>query len=103
MYMLKFLFQKLQIDKAHPGSWENSWSPGALLKITTWGQVKASRPLSSREGQMTIHPWEQLTAQDSNVAVSSTRPSLNFKTPHCTLFIPCYENIGLERIDKMVC
>ena len=30
-------------DKAHPGSWENSLPPRALLTITTWGQVEASR------------------------------------------------------------
>ncbi|KAM5294054.1 phospholipid phosphatase-related protein type 5 isoform 1-T1 [Glossophaga mutica] len=47
----KLLFQKLQIDKAHPASWENGRPPGALLKITAWGQVEASRPLCSREGQ----------------------------------------------------
>ena len=29
--------------------------------------------------------------------------SLNFKTPHLTLFIPCCKNLGLERKDKMVC
>ena len=36
-------------DKAHPDSWENSRPPGALLKITAWGQVKASGPLCSRK------------------------------------------------------
>ena len=36
-------------DKAHPVSWENSGPPGALLKITAWGQVKASGPLCSRK------------------------------------------------------
>ena len=71
MYMLKLLFQKLQI-KAHPDSWENSQPPGALLKITSWGPVEASGPLCFREGQTTTCPWEQLTAQDRNVAVSST-------------------------------
>ena len=49
--MLKFLFQKLQIDKAHPVSWENSPPPGALLMITAWGQVEASGPLCYRERQ----------------------------------------------------
>ena len=31
MYMLKLLFQNLQIDKAHPGSWEEP---------TSWGTTK---------------------------------------------------------------
>ena len=81
MYMLKLLFQKLQRDKVHPGSWENSRPPGALLNVTAWGQVEASPALCFREGQRTTCPWEQLTAGGRNVAVSSTPPSLNFKTP----------------------
>ena len=56
MYMLKLLFQKLQIHQAHPGSWENSRSPGALLKITTWGQEEPSRPLCFRQGETDEHP-----------------------------------------------
>ena len=72
MYMLKLLFQKLQRDKVHPGSWENSQPPGALLKITAWGQLEASGPLCSRERQTTTLPWEPLTAQDRNVAASLT-------------------------------
>ena len=72
MYMSKLLFQKLQIDKAHPGFWENSQTPEALLKITTWGQVEASGPLCFRERQMTTCSWEQLTAQHRNVEVSFT-------------------------------
>ena len=106
MYMLKLLFQKLQIDKAHPGSRKNSRAPEALLKITAWGQVEASGlcvPGRDRRRQTTTCPCEQLAAQDRNVAVSFTWSSLNFKTPHCTLFIPCYKNLGLERKDKMVC
>ena len=95
--MLKFLFQKLQIDKAHPVSWENSPPPGALLMITAWGQVEASGPLCYRERLTTTCPWEQLTAQDRNVAASESQ------SPHRTLFIPCYKNVGLERKDKMVC
>ena len=61
MHMVKLLFQILQIkpflapgklettDKAHPGSWENSRPPGALLRVTAWRQVEASRPLCLRE------------------------------------------------------
>ena len=70
--MLKLLFQKLQIDKAHPGSWENSRPPGALLKITTRGQVEASGAFVFQGETETTRPWEQLPAQDRNVAVSFT-------------------------------
>ena len=71
--MLKLLFQKLQIDKAHPGSWENSRPPGALLKVTTaWGQVEASGAFVFQGETETTRPWEQLPAQDRNVAVSFT-------------------------------
>ena len=42
MYMLKLLFQQLQRDKIHPGSWENSGPPGTGLKIT-WGTAKDHR------------------------------------------------------------
>ena len=66
MHMLK-LFQKLQIRPIlAPGT--VSRPPGALLKITAWGQVEASGTLCSREGEMTTHPWEQLTAQGKNTA-----------------------------------
>ena len=71
MHMLKLLFQKLQIRPIlAPG--RNSQPPGALLKITPWGKVEASGPLCSRERQMTTYPWEQVTAQDKNAAVSFT-------------------------------
>ena len=68
MHMLKLLFQILQIRPIlAPGK---SRLPGAPLKITTWGQVEASGLLCSRDRQRTTGPWEQLTAQDRNVAVS---------------------------------
>ena len=89
-------------DKAHPGTWENSRPPGALLKITAWGQLEAPGPLCSRERQMTTRLWEQLTAQDRNVATSFTQSSLNLKA----LTAPClfrYKKSGLEREGKMVC
>ena len=60
------------------------------------------RPLCSRERQRTTGPWEQLTAQDRNVAVSFTSSSLNFKSPHHTLFIPCFKKSRLERKGKTV-
>ena len=88
MYMLKLLFQKVQIRPIW-GSWENSRPPGALLKITAWGQVEASGPLCAREETDDHPPW--LTAQDRNVAASFTESSLNLKA--LTLFIPCYKNI----------
>ena len=100
MYMLKLLFQKLQIDKVHPGSWENSRPPGALLTITAWGQVETSAPLCSRELQQTTCPWEQLTAQNKNSCCSFfclILPELQNPSPHSPLFIPCYKNLGLER------
>ena len=67
MYMLKLLFQKLQ-----------SWLLGKQL--TSWGTGKdylpettrGNWPLCSRERQTTTRPWEQLTAQDRNVAASFT-------------------------------
>ena len=93
MYMLKLLFQKLWIDKALPGSWENSWPPGALLKITTWGQLEASRPLCSRERQTTV-PWEQLTAQDRNVAASFTQSSLNLKALTAPCLFPVMKSLA---------
>ena len=71
MHMLKLLFQKLQIRPILAPR-RDSRLPGALLKITTWGQLEASGPLCSREGQRITCPWEQLTAQDRNVAVSFT-------------------------------
>ena len=55
MCMLKLLFQKLQIDKVHPGSWENSRPRGTLLKITTWGQVGGIRAFVF-QGETTDHP-----------------------------------------------
>ena len=55
MYMLKHLFQKLQIRLVlAPG--RNSQPPGALLKITTWAQLEASGPLCSRKRQTTTTP-----------------------------------------------
>ena len=62
MHMLNLLFQKLQI-RPILALGRNSQPPGALLKITAWGQVEAFRPLCFREGQMTTRPWEQLTAR----------------------------------------
>ena len=44
MYMLKFLFQKLQIDKAHPGSWEKqptSWGTAKDCRLGTSGGIRA--------------------------------------------------------------
>ena len=71
MHILKLLFEKLQIRPIlAPGS--DSQPPGALLEITTWGQVEASSPLCSRERQMTTSPLEQLSAQDKNAAVTFT-------------------------------
>ena len=73
MHMLK-LFQKLQIRPIlAPGT--VSQPPGALLKITAWGQVGASGlcvPGRDRRRQTTTCPCEQLAAQDRNVAVSFT-------------------------------
>ena len=55
MYMSKLLFLKLQIRPTlAPG--RNSLPSVALLNTTSWGQVKASRPLCSREGHITIPP-----------------------------------------------
>ena len=68
MYMLKLLFQKLQIRPIlAPG--RNSPPPEALVNVTAWGQVEASGPLRSRERQMTTHSWEQLTVQGEYTAV----------------------------------
>ena len=68
MHMLKLLFQKLQIRPIlAPG--RDSRPPGALLKMTTWGQVEAPGPLCSRERQVTPRSWEQLPAQRENAAV----------------------------------
>ena len=55
MHMLKLLFQKLQIRPILAPR-RDSRLPGALLKITTWGQVEASGLLCSRERQMTTAP-----------------------------------------------
>ena len=100
MYVKAFVSETT--DKACPGSWENSQPLGALLKITAWGQLEGSQPLCSRERQTTTHFWEQLTAQDRNVAASFTQSSLNLKalTTHC-LFPQ--KKSGLEREEKMVC
>ena len=96
MYVKAFVSETA--DKACPGSWENSRPPGALLQITAWGQMEAPGPLCSRERQMTTCPWEQLTAQDRNVAASESQ------SPHRTLFIlHNKKKSGLERKDKMVC
>ena len=70
MYMLK-AFVSETTDKACPGKTADLL-PGALLKITSWEQLEASRPLCSRERQMITDSWEQLTAQDRNVATSFT-------------------------------
>ena len=91
-------------DKAHPGSWENSRPPGALLKIITWGQLEASGPLCSRERQMTAGPWEQLPNCPGQECCSFFHLILpESQSPHRTLFIPWYKNVVLEREDKMVC
>ena len=50
MHMLKLLFQKLQIRPVLALE-RDSRPPGALLKITAWGQVEASGPLCFREQQ----------------------------------------------------
>ena len=71
MHVLKPLFQKLQIRPILVPE-RDSQPPGALLKTTTWGQVEASGPLCCREGQTTTGPWEHLTAQDEDAAVSFT-------------------------------
>ena len=55
MHMLKLLFQKLQIRPVLALE-RDSPPPGALLKITAWGQLEASGPLCSREEQMTTAP-----------------------------------------------
>ena len=93
MQMLKLLFQKLQIKPIlAPG--KNSRPPGALLRITAWGQVEASVPLCSRERQRTTCPWEQLTAQDKNAAVSFTTFSLNFKTLTSSCLFPAIKMLA---------
>ena len=72
MNMLKLLFQKLQIRPIHPGSWEKqpaSWGTAKDYRLGTSGGIRAF----VFQGQTdTTSPWEQLTAQDRNVAVSST-------------------------------
>ena len=60
--MLKLLFQKLQIRPILAPK-KNSQPPGALLKITAWGQLEASGPLCFRGRQPATCPWEQLPAQ----------------------------------------
>ena len=94
MYTLKLLFQRLQIDKTHPGSWENSRPPGAPLKITAWGKLEASGPLCSRERQTTTGPWEQLTAQHRNVATSFTQSSLNLKALTAPCLVPLIKSLA---------
>ena len=107
--MLKLLFQQLQIDKIHPGSWENSIPPGTGLKITwgtakdyCWGQLEASRPLCSWGRPTTTRPWEQLTAQDRNVAASFTQASLSLKVLTTPCLFPVIK-IWPEKRRKMVC
>ena len=59
-------------DKACLGSWENSRPPGALLNITPWGQIGVILTFVF-QGETEGHcPWEQLTAQDGDVAASFT-------------------------------
>ena len=93
MYMLKHLFQKLQIRLVlAPG--RNSQPPGALLKITAWGQLVASGPLCSRERQTTTGPWEQLTAQGRNVAASFPQSSLNLKALTAPSLFPMIKSLA---------
>ena len=71
MLMLKPLFQILQIRPIlAPG--RNSRPLGALLKITARGTRRGIQAFVSQGVTDTTHPWEQLTAQDKNVAVSFT-------------------------------
>ena len=91
MYVKAFVLETT--DKACPGSWENSWPPGALLKIIAWGQLEASGPLCSRKRQRTTAP------------ASSYRPGQECcsffhlilpesQSPHRTLFIPWYKTLA---------
>ena len=113
MYMLKLLFQQLQITPLvslqniflHKSSWllgkqPTSWGTAKDDHLGTTGGIRAF--VFQGETDATC-PWEQLTARGRNVAASFTQSSLNFKAPHRTLFIPWYKKSGLEREGKMVC
>ena len=102
MYMVKLLFQKLQIRPIlAPG--RDSQPPGALLKATTWGQVEASRPLCSRERQTINHPslgTANCPAQECCSFFHLICPEFQNLSPH--IVYSCYENVGLERKCRMV-
>ena len=100
MHMLNLLFQKLQIRPIlAPG--RDSQPPGALLKITAWGQVEASGPLCPRERQTTTRPWEQLTAQDGNVAASFAQSSLSLKALTAPCLFPVIKSLAWkEKTDR---
>ena len=80
-------------DKACLGSWENSRPPGALLKITPWGQLEASLPLCSKDHLPlgTANCPGQECCSFFHLIIPASQ------SPHHTLFIPWYKNIGLER------
>ena len=95
MYMLKLLFQKLQIRP--------SWLLGKQL--TSWGTAKDDRPGTTGgfqafgiRGQTDDHPplgTANCPGQERCSFFHLIIPAS--QSPHHTLFIPWYKNIGLER------
>ena len=97
MYMLKLLFQKLQIRPA--------WLLGKQL--TSWGTAKDYH-LGTTGGIQAFVFQGETDNQTANCLGQECCSFFHlilpeFQTPHRTLFIPCYKNLGLERKDKMVC
>ena len=99
MYMLKLLFQKLQIRPVlAPG--ETADLLGHCWRLPPPGDHKRhlAGPLSSSQ-----RPPPQLTANCLECCSFFHLILPESQSPHPTLFIPCYKKSGLEREGKMVC
>ena len=110
MHMLKLFFRTCIQIRPILAPERNSLPPGALLKITTWRQVEASRPLCFRErhhpplGIANCPRREYYKLFFNLILPEFQNPSLHlvyFWYKHLVYF--WYKNVGLEREDKMVC
>ena len=98
-------------DKVRPGSWEKltaSWGTAKDSCLRTSGGILAT--VTTCQGETDDHlslGTANCPGQECCSFFHLIHPlkfnSLNFKTPHRTLFIPRYKNVDLERKCKMVC
>ena len=93
MYVLKLLFQKLEI---RPTSWDTAkdyplGTSGGIQVFVFQGETDDHPPLGTANcpGQECCNFFHVIPPET--------------QSPLCTLFIPCYKMPGLEREGKMVC